>query len=35
VLQVMADEARNIGIVFNNKYAWFHEDIVANRVAST
>ena len=35
VLQVMANEARNIGIVFDYKDAGFHGLIVAKRVLST
>ncbi len=35
VLQVMANEAGNIGIVFDDEDAWFHGLIVTNRVAST
>jgi hypothetical protein len=35
VFEVVADEARNIRIVFNDEYAWFHGDIVTKRVQST
>src|ERR1700683_4472462 len=35
VLQVVANEARNIGIVFDDKDAWFHGFIVTKLVAST
>jgi hypothetical protein len=32
---VMANEARDIGIVFDDEDAWFHGIIVTKRVAST
>jgi hypothetical protein len=32
---MMADEAGNIRIVFNDEKAWFHGIIVAERVRST
>jgi hypothetical protein len=32
---VMADEAGNVRIVFNDENAWFHRSIVAKAVAST
>ena len=35
VLQVMANEAGNIGIVFDDEDAWFHAFIVTKGVAST
>ena len=31
VFQVMADQAGNVGIVFNDEDAWFHGDIVAGK----
>ncbi len=34
-LEVMADQARNIRVVFYDKDARFHEDIVAGVVQST
>jgi len=35
VFQVMANEAGNVGIVFDDEDAWFHGLIVTNRLAST
>jgi hypothetical protein len=32
---VMANEAGNIGIVFDDEDAWFHGSIVTKRVPST
>jgi len=35
VLQMMANEARDIRIVFDDEDAWFHENIVAGAMAGT
>jgi hypothetical protein len=35
ILQMMANKARNIGIVFDDEDAWFHAFIVAKGVPST
>ena len=34
VFQMMANQAGNVGIVFDNENAWFHEIIVAKAVAA-